>query len=102
LRETRQHHTGKNFQIYHSQRYSEGIILKFIGCETMSKFSMLALPLIAAALSSCGIADHYTAQGRMEKSQDAYRSCLVSNSGDETKCATLKAIYEEDRAAYGK
>jgi hypothetical protein len=68
----------------------------------MSKFSLLALHLVAAALSSCSIADHYTAQGRMEKSQDAYRNCLVSNSGDETKCATLKAIYEEDKTAYEK
>jgi hypothetical protein len=68
----------------------------------MSKFSMIALPLIAAALSSCSIADHYTAQDRMEKSQDAYRNCLVSNSSDETKCTTLKAIYEEDKAVYEK
>ena len=68
----------------------------------MSKLAILASALVAAALSSCAVADHYTAQGRMEKSQDAYRSCLVSNAGDETKCTTLKAIYEEDKAAYEK
>lgn len=60
------------------------------------------LVVATVTLTSCGIADHYTAQSRMEKSQDAYRNCLVSNVGDEGKCSTLKAIYEDDKAAYGK
>ena len=69
----------------------------------MSKQSPMACyALIGVFLSGCGIADHYTAQSRMEKSQDSYRACLVANPGAETKCAALKAIYEEDKAAYQK
>jgi hypothetical protein len=64
--------------------------------------SIVLLLCASVFLSSCGIADHYESQGRMEKSQDAYRNCLVSNNGDESKCPTLKAIYEEDRAKYEK
>jgi len=68
----------------------------------MAKLTPLSLLLPILFLTSCSIADHYTAQGRMEKSQDAYRNCLVSNNGDESKCATLKSIYLEDKAAYEK
>lgn len=62
----------------------------------------LCCALIGLFLSGCGIADHYTAQSRMEKSEDSYRTCVVANPTNEDKCATLKAIYEEDKATYEK
>jgi hypothetical protein len=54
----------------------------------------------AFLLSGCGIADHYKAQDRMEKSQDAYRNCVATNLNNASKCDALKAIYEADKAAF--
>ena len=53
-------------------------------------------------LSACGIADHYQAQGRMQKAEDAYRQCLVQHTADPASCNELKKFYEQDKAAYEK
>ena len=58
--------------------------------------------LLASSLSACGIADHYQAQSRMEKSQDAYRQCLLQHTADPASCNELKKFYEEDKAAFDK
>jgi hypothetical protein len=55
---------------------------------------------MAVGLSACGIADHYQAQSRMEKSQDAYRQCLLQNTADPRRCDELKKFYEEDKAEF--
>ena len=69
----------------------------------MSKVFFLTTVLVALSpLSGCVIADHIKAQNRMERSQDAYRNCVVANPGDSEKCAALKAFYEEDKAAFEK
>lgn len=60
------------------------------------------LLLLAGSLSACGIADHYQAQGRMEKSEDAYRQCLLQHTVDPTSCNELKKFYEQDKATYEK
>jgi hypothetical protein len=36
----------------------------------------------------------------MDKSEDAYRKCLVDNTTDSSRCDTLKGFYEADKAAY--
>jgi hypothetical protein len=51
-------------------------------------------------LSACGIADHYQSPARMEKTQDAYRKCLVENTANASRCDGLRRFYEEDRADY--
>lgn len=62
----------------------------------------IALACALLALAGCGIADHYQAQSRMDKSEDAYRKCLVDNTSDPSKCDTLKRFYEQDKADYEK
>jgi hypothetical protein len=67
----------------------------------MSKASLvISSALVAVGLSACGIADHFNAQNRMEKSQDAYRTCLGTHTSDAGQCDTLKAFYDADKAAY--
>lgn len=61
-----------------------------------------ALILSTCSLSACGIADHYQAQGRMQKAEDAYRQCLVQHTADPASCNELKKFYEQDKAAYEK
>jgi len=51
-------------------------------------------------LSGCGIADHYLAQNRMDKSQEAYRKCLVENATSASRCEALRQFYAQDRADY--
>jgi hypothetical protein len=68
----------------------------------MKVTAVAGLMLLACSLSACGIADHYQAQGRMQKSEDAYRQCLVQHTADPTSCNELKKFYEEDKAAYEK
>lgn len=63
---------------------------------------VVGLVLFACSLSACGIADHYQAQSRMEKSQDAYRQCVAQHTADSASCNELKKFYEEDKAAYDK
>jgi hypothetical protein len=60
------------------------------------------LLLLAFSVSACGIADHYQAQSRMEKSEDAYRKCLLEHTADPASCDALKKFYEQDKAAYEK
>ena len=52
------------------------------------------------ALSGCGIADHFQAESRMNQSQGDYRKCLAANTADPSKCDPLKAVYEQDKAAF--
>jgi hypothetical protein len=63
-------------------------------------------PIIAAAISfalgACGVADHFQAQSRMEKSKDQYTKCVAANLNDPGQCDPLKAIYERDKAEYEK
>jgi hypothetical protein len=54
------------------------------------------------SVSACGIADHYKAQDRMEKSKDACTKCVAENLSDPSQCDPLKAIYEKDKAEYEK
>ena len=69
----------------------------------MSKTSLLAtLVLVSSSFYGCFIADHYLAQNRMNKSQDAYRDCIVANPENPDKCTALKNIYEEDKADFEK
>jgi hypothetical protein len=56
--------------------------------------------MMLVGLSACSIADHYQAQSRMEKSQDAYRQCLLQNAADQRRCDELKKFYEEDKAKF--
>jgi hypothetical protein len=53
-------------------------------------------------LTSCGIADHFEAESRMNASQDAYRKCLGGNLGQPILCDPLKAVYEQDKAEFGR
>jgi hypothetical protein len=57
-------------------------------------------PIIAVAVTL--VADHFQAQSRMEKSGDAYRTCVSANLKDPNQCDPLKAIYEKDKAEYEK
>ena len=57
-----------------------------------------ALSLLA--LSSCGIADHFQAESRMNASKDAYRKCLGDHLRETALCDPLKAIYERDKAEF--
>ena len=68
----------------------------------MKSTFVIALVLLASSLSACGIADHYQAQSRMEKSEDAYRQCLLQHTADPASCNELKKFYEQDKAAYEK
>ena len=63
---------------------------------------VVGLVLLASSLSACGIADHYQAQSRMEKSEDAYRQCLLQHTADPASCNELKKFFEQDKAAYEK
>jgi hypothetical protein len=54
---------------------------------------------VAVGRSACSIADHDKAQDRLEKSQDAYRTCLVAHTSDPRQCDTLKTLYESDKAS---
>ena len=62
--------------------------------------TLFAATAALVMLSGCGIADHYLAQNRVEKSQDAYRKCLVENTANPTRCEALRQFYEQDRTAY--
>ncbi len=68
----------------------------------MKVTSFAGVMLLACSLSACGIADHYQAQSRMEKSQDAYRKCVAQHTSDPASCDELKKFYEEDKAAFDK
>jgi hypothetical protein len=65
---------------------------------TMNAVGTLALCM----LSTCGIADHYEAQSRMNTSQDAYRKCVADHVGQPSTCDAQKAFYEQDKAAFEK
>jgi hypothetical protein len=66
----------------------------------MSKASIItSAACVAVGLSACSIADHDKAQDRLEKSQDAYRTCLVAHTSDPRQCDTLKTLYEADEAS---
>jgi len=68
----------------------------------MKGTTVVELMLLAFSLSACGIADHYQALSRMEKSEDAYRQCLLRHTADPASCDQLKKFYEQDKAAYEK
>jgi hypothetical protein len=65
----------------------------------MRKQSIIAVSIVLG-LAACGIADHYTAQSRMEKSKEAYQTCVGQHLKDPNECDPLKAIYERDKADY--
>jgi hypothetical protein len=67
----------------------------------MNKQPIIAVA-VTLALGACGVADHFQAQSRMEKSEDAYRTCVAANLKDPNQCDPLKAIYEKDKAEYEK
>ncbi len=80
-------------------------LLGGIGCKSAPRLLRLHISGVACGvmllgLSACGIADHYLAQNRVEKSQDAYRKCLVENTTNPTRCEALRQFYEQDRTAY--
>jgi hypothetical protein len=62
--------------------------------------AFLAAAFMALSMNGCSIADHFQARDRMDKSGDAYRNCVASNLRDPSVCEPLKAIYENDKAAY--
>jgi uncharacterized lipoprotein len=66
------------------------------------KSKLVVAVVLMNGLCGCGIADHYQAQSRMEKSQDAYRQCLLQNTADASRCSELKQFDEQDKAAYEK
>jgi hypothetical protein len=66
------------------------------------KASRAAFVALLIGLSGCAIADHYQSQSRMAKSQDAYRTCLVENTADPSRCEALRRFYEEDRAEFAR
>jgi hypothetical protein len=68
----------------------------------MKRATVVGLILLACGLSACGIADHYQAQSRMEKAEDAYRQCLLQHTTDPASCNELKKFYEQDKADYEK
>lgn len=56
--------------------------------------------LALALLSGCGVADHFEAESRMNAAHDAYTKCLAEHMSDQAECNGLKAVYEQDRAAF--
>jgi hypothetical protein len=69
----------------------------------MSKASIImSSACVVVGLSACSIADHFQAESRMNASQDAFRKCLGENVRQPSLCDPLKAIYERDKADFGK
>lgn len=51
--------------------------------------------IIALSLISCNPALKRAASD-MESSKETYKSCLIQNQDDTSKCDTLRAVYEVD------
>jgi hypothetical protein len=66
----------------------------------MSVFFRSCTIMSLILLSGCGIADHFQAESRMDSAQDAYTKCLTANPQLPATCDPLKAVYEQDRAAF--
>ena len=69
----------------------------------MRKQPIVAI-IVSVALGACAIsiADHFQAQGRMEKSKEAYQTCVAQHLKDPGECDPLKALYEKDKAEFEK
>ncbi len=67
------------------------------GASTMRL--LFAFPL-TLALTGCGIADHFNAQGRMDQAGKDYRQCLLNNVNEPQKCEPLRQVWEAEKAAY--
>jgi hypothetical protein len=67
----------------------------------MGKYSLMFI-FIATLIfvNGCGTGDR--ARNAMEASKAAYERCLEQNPGDNSKCESLKRIYEADLKAYRK
>ena len=61
---------------------------------------IVTLMLAGFALSGCGIADHFTAQSRMDDAEKSYRTCLNANVSNPQTCAPLKQVWDTDKANY--
>jgi hypothetical protein len=56
--------------------------------------------LLAALLSSCGIAAKVNARNDTEVSKATYKACLAQHSQDVSACEGARQAYEADLAAY--